>query len=304
MTTHAYSCVHRRDETTAEDRQAITIAHANMMIAVAGAKRPRHVPVQAYPHMVELEYGRRLVGLVDRLRPIYKPVIADIGHLLAQLPRNDDERSDADPFARAILDQVRAKAKGEITASEARKLAEFFGDRVSQQQKEQLAKQLKAALGIEFPVTDATSGAREIVQEFADSNAAMIESIPENLHQDFANLAVRAYVKRMTPDTFAGLIEDKFGVAEDKARFLALDQIGSLHGQVNAARQQDLGVTHYFWITMEDEDVRPAHRKRQGKRFAFDDPPEGGLPGEDYGCRCRAQPDLNKIVAGVVRAQR
>ncbi|ODR99451.1 hypothetical protein AUC68_05655 [Methyloceanibacter methanicus] len=47
--------------------------------------------------------------------------------------------------------------------------------------------------------------------------------------------------------------------------------------------------THYIWRTRGDGRVRPSHAANDGKIFAWDDPPPTGHPGEDYGCRCRAE---------------
>lgn len=50
--------------------------------------------------------------------------------------------------------------------------------------------------------------------------------------------------------------------------------------------------THYVWRTRRDGKVRSSHAEREGQVFSWDDPPEGGHPGEDYGCRCTAEPYL------------
>lgn len=47
--------------------------------------------------------------------------------------------------------------------------------------------------------------------------------------------------------------------------------------------------THYIWRTQRDGKVRSSHAEREGQIFSWDDPPEGGHPGEDYGCRCTAE---------------
>ena len=47
--------------------------------------------------------------------------------------------------------------------------------------------------------------------------------------------------------------------------------------------------THYVWRTRRDGKVRSHHAEREGQVFAWDEPPEGGHPGEDYGCRCTAE---------------
>jgi len=47
---------------------------------------------------------------------------------------------------------------------------------------------------------------------------------------------------------------------------------------------------YYVWRTVGDNRVRSSHAQREGEVFAWDNPPEGGHPGQDYNCRCRAEP--------------
>ena len=42
--------------------------------------------------------------------------------------------------------------------------------------------------------------------------------------------------------------------------------------------------------TRGDGKVRPSHQSNDGKIFSWDNPPPTGHPGEDYNCRCRAEP--------------
>ncbi|MEQ1890362.1 MAG: phage minor head protein [Alphaproteobacteria bacterium] len=53
---------------------------------------------------------------------------------------------------------------------------------------------------------------------------------------------------------------------------------------------QEQPATHYIWRTRGDNKVRAAHAANNGKIFSWDDPPVTGHPGEDYGCRCTAEP--------------
>lgn len=48
--------------------------------------------------------------------------------------------------------------------------------------------------------------------------------------------------------------------------------------------------THYIWRTQGDDKVRASHAANNGKIFAWDNPPETGYPGDDYNCRCTAEP--------------
>lgn len=48
--------------------------------------------------------------------------------------------------------------------------------------------------------------------------------------------------------------------------------------------------TYYVWHTREDEKVRASHATNDGKIFSWDNPPPTGNPGDDFGCRCTAEP--------------
>ena len=60
--------------------------------------------------------------------------------------------------------------------------------------------------------------------------------------------------------------------------------------QLSNEQQQAQGYTHYIWHTQGDGKVRSRHAARDGQTFAWNNPPAGGHPGEDYGCRCWAEP--------------
>lgn len=48
--------------------------------------------------------------------------------------------------------------------------------------------------------------------------------------------------------------------------------------------------THYIWRTRSDGKVRAAHAANNGRIFSWDNPPPMGHPGEDFNCRCTAEP--------------
>lgn len=49
----------------------------------------------------------------------------------------------------------------------------------------------------------------------------------------------------------------------------------------------DMG--YYIWRTAGDNKVRSEHVAREGLVFSWNDPPEGGHPGENHNCRCYAR---------------
>lgn len=53
--------------------------------------------------------------------------------------------------------------------------------------------------------------------------------------------------------------------------------------------------THYIWRTRGDGKVRSSHAANDGRVFAWDSPPSTGHPGEEFGCRCVAEPFLPQV---------
>jgi uncharacterized protein with gpF-like domain len=124
-----------------------------------------------------------------------------------------------------------------------------------------------------------------------------------------------------------------FDKVETRAELIARDQTTKLYGNLAEKRQAGAGITRYIYRTMEDERVRgdpsgkypnskPSHACMDGKVCQWDDPTvyadtieaadkgkwksrkniEKGPgvelhPGQDYQCRCYADPDFSTIFA-------
>ncbi len=71
---------------------------------------------------------------------------------------------------------------------------------------------------------------------------------------------------------------------------VALLKLELAYDRAVKAEAQKRTTTHYIWRTRGDNKVRASHAANNGKIFAWDSPPPTGHPGEDYGCRCWAQP--------------
>ena len=73
-------------------------------------------------------------------------------------------------------------------------------------------------------------------------------------------------------------------------------------GLINQLRQEDLGIEQYIWRSRDDAKVRDSHAAYDDRVFRWDDPPEGGHPGEAHNCRCYAEPVLPGVQSNVVLA--
>jgi len=149
----------------------------------------------------------------------------------------------------------------------------------------------------------------------ASDRERMTEELTENLE-----LGIKGFVADRLPtlrhmveenlarggrtDLLAKKLQAEFGFAQRKAEFLADHETGLLVSKYRQHRYESLGVQEYIWSTSNDERVRPDHKALNGRRFSFMNPPivdratgRRGNPGEDYRCRCVAQPILNLVSA-------
>lgn len=92
-------------------------------------------------------------------------------------------------------------------------------------------------------------------------------------------------------------IQNRYDVSQTKAEFLARQETSLLVSKHREQRFGDVGITEYIWDTAGDADVRPSHKKLNGRKFKFAEPPvvdeatgRRANPGEDFSCRCAARP--------------
>jgi SPP1 gp7 family putative phage head morphogenesis protein len=205
-------------------------------------------------------------------------------------------RADADEAHRAR--QGVDKSKRKLKEADVSRAARSTGFKVSDNQKAQLKSQAKQALGIDVQFKDKSLVAK--IEHFTAENVSLIKSLQSTVYSDIEKIVIRAIVAGTPSKEVAKEIAERFGVAENHARLIARDQIGKLYGQVNQARQQELGVTKFIWRHVGDRRVRSEHRARQTRSlkepYDMDNPPDGEYPGVPVQCRCHMEPVFESIV--------
>ena len=141
------------------------------------------------------------------------------------------------------------------------------------------------------------------------TNVDLIKTIPKTALVEMQNIVKDGWRQGITNTAIGKQIQRAYGVNRRKAHFIARDQMAKLNADLSQKQQQDAGVKEYVWRTSGDERVRgnPGgkwadssgnHYKLDGKRFAWNDPPEvapgrKAHPGQDYQCRCVSLPVFN-----------
>lgn len=270
--------------------------------AVGLTSRRRRVPRQIWPSGIVREYALRLLAQQARAQALLGPLLAALPGLLA---RAASERQDAGEgkTVRELLDAAAATMRATMAPEQLEDLAGEFATKTATHQRIQLERQTKAALGADVFLSDRKLPA--ITEGFVAENVALIKSLPAQMYVDVEKAVSRALANATPHHKLAEELEERFKVSRDRARLIARDQIGKLYGQINAARQRDMGVTRFIWRTVHDQRVRAEHEDRDGKTYEYSDPPtndrtgEPELPGEPINCRCHAEPVFADILEGL-----
>lgn len=257
-----------------------------------GLKAPR-LPRVLYPERIEEQYYQEIQSILDftkeRLNARIKPMFAD---LVKHYHRDEDE-TDLGDLADE-LEKVRIEVEQEFNPEEIKALCSLTGKQVSDWNATQMNKQFHSLVEIDLFGNGGEPWLRRDMGAFVVQNAQLIESIPEQyLNQVTAAIGTAIRTGTRVED-LADIIEDRYDVSSSRAELIARDQVGKFNGQLNRARQKDLGIDGYIWNDSEDARVRPEHHLLNGTEHSWDDPPEPGHPGEDYQCRCWAAPSLAK----------
>lgn len=259
---------------------------------------PIRVPatVQASYYADLVRYLRHAEHLVDRDVP---DAIRGLGTV------NDSMRADTSPddFSRLIR-QLRLELARIVDRRTLRTVAKGAAASVLSSNRRLTKQQFRAILGIDLLTDDPPL--RDLIQIFTSENVSLIKTISDRYFDDIESEVLTNWSVGKRPSELLPILRERYGVSLNVAKRIARDQTNKLNGQLVEARQTDLGIRKYRWRNAGDERVRgnpsgryphasPSHWEREGKVYSWDEPPEGGHPGEAIQCRCWAEP----IVPGV-----
>ena len=142
--------------------------------------------------------------------------------------------------------------------------------------------------GIELTATE--SWLAPFMKENIQKNVDYITNIRDEYTHKIESIIYEGIKDGSSYKTIREQLEEQIGMSQRRAKFIAVDQSGTLFGQMTAQRHQNMGVMKFKWRTSKDERVRDSHVILEDKIFSYDDPPSVGLPGEDFRCRCIALP--------------
>lgn len=258
---------------------------------------PRRLPRQQQPDALRAGYldALRRMVLAPARAAVKRHVLDRWRSLTVGLVRQDAAHTDAVDDISLAVQAAKQDFAQDVPEPRMRWLARKYGRDTDYFQAQQLNRQVRTAIGVD--VVSAPPQMAQRLEEFAAENVALIKSIPEEYFSRVEKTVLRAARTGERAEDVAAQLQKDYDVSESRAQLIARDQIGKFYADLQEARQRDLGVDAYIWRTMQDERVRDTHEAHEGKRYLWSQPPAGtGHPGEDYQCRCYAEPDLSAVL--------
>lgn len=242
-----------------------------------------------FPESAEREY----LIFMNELMKSYKKLVSDrwpdINRLINQIKsRNDDLEDELErEFDSIKADIVAALSSPSIVAKLRRLSNQVYSTDVTN-----LKRAFKRTLGIDIEVVDESLD--RLIELWIQQNVEYITSIPTDYYKNVSN-NIRQGIMNGTPtQEIADNVQHVYGVSDSRAKLIARDQIGKLNGNVSRHLQTSAGIEEYRWRDSRDRRVRDTHAAHNGNIYKWSDPPiDTGNPGEDYQCRCTAEPVFN-----------
>jgi SPP1 gp7 family putative phage head morphogenesis protein len=201
-----------------------------------------------------------------------------------------------------IVDQIikmsRDRFSNELSPDDMEDMAHTQGQAVSYYNRVAVIRSVTQMVG--FPVFINEPWLESEMKSFVHENVSLIKSIPEDLLSDVNETVNRMVRQGYRVEDIGDAIKERYGVSQSKANLIGRDQTNKFAGSLNMLRQKSLGLTRYVWHGVEDDRERESHLANEGQVYSWTAPPaETGNPGEDYQCRCWAEPYLDDDELGI-----
>lgn len=144
-----------------------------------------------------------------------------------------------------------------------------------------------------------TAPTGEAMRRLMAEQVGLITSLPTEAAERVHRLVTEGLSNSTRASEIAKEILRTGEVTKSRADLIARTEVGRAATTLTQARAQYVGSEGYVWRTAHDGDVRPSHRKMEGRFVAWNDAPvldglkghAGALPN----CRCYPEPVIPEI---------
>ena len=134
----------------------------------------------------------------------------------------------------------------------------------------------------------------EVLRTYLAEQVELIRSLPIEAGQRVHNLTLKGLENSTRAAEISREIMRSGQVTQSRANTIARTEVSRTASGLVMARSRHVGSESYIWRTSRDRDVRPSHKRMEGKVVSWDDPPTlDGLRGHAGmlpNCRCYPEP--------------
>ncbi len=256
-----------------------------------------------YPINIEREYqrvARTYMILLNKTLAEYLPIIRKAIEVERNGMRKDDDNSLMNVIKDTFMN-IRTEFDKKVESFGLKNKLERLANLTRKLSIREWKRVVHKTLGINI-IEDYYMGEffSQNIKLWVENNVNLISTIPQNTLSDMMDIVNDGNTNGKSLTSIGKEIQEKYSIDKRHAQFIARDQIAKLNADITKTQQEGAGVSEYIWSTSKDQRVRDSHKKLDGKRFKWSDPPvvdeqtnRRAHPGQDYNCRCIALPVFN-----------
>lgn len=260
-------------------------------------KEPRYLRPTiniSYPNSAEREYYRLLRAVLRKLRELTFAEMEGIKDAL----RHDS--TDSEKTVEEILAAFRASGVKSDVMAEVRRVM----NSVDSNAKKNLQQSFRNCIQVDVFVDDAQLLSK-VTDEWYSSQSKLVDSIVSNYTDKLGIIVSNAVQRGSLYKDVQNDVKGLYDVSDNRAKFIARNEIGNLNAVTTKTRQEEAGIYCYEWQTSSDERVRESHAEMHGDIYYWSGDNVGEIngmkvypapkfhPGMDYNCRCVAIPIID-----------
>jgi SPP1 gp7 family putative phage head morphogenesis protein len=155
--------------------------------------------------------------------------------------------------------------------------------------------------GITVSPTLTDEGRAKLASEYNNNMKRYIQDWTQKEIKKIRQDVERSAMSGFRYENLVDMIQERYGVSLNKAKFLARQETGLMMSKFRETRYQAAGSEGYYWtcvVGSANHPVRPMHKALDGKFIRWDNPPitdpqgRRNHAGEDFNCRCFPKPVL------------
>jgi SPP1 gp7 family putative phage head morphogenesis protein len=147
-------------------------------------------------------------------------------------------------------------------------------------------------------IAEAPTG--NVLRQLLQEQVTLITSLPTEAGERVHRLTTEALTDSSRANEIAKEIMRSGEVTENRAKLIARTETGRTAVSLTRARAEFIGSEGYIWRTAGDRDVRPSHKRMEGKMVKWSEPPtlsDGTVThaGAIFNCRCYPEPVIPNV---------